>query len=388
MTKEKRKYEKDALEKINQRKRHVAEDGLIILEKPVPDTDEAGVIDPDYFKILKGNFGDFQPPDTFIDALKEGVEQLGEFGKVFTGDLHPLTDPVKAMFDGERGLQITEGVKVEEALADQADHPVRMLVYTPEGADGPLPVLIYYHGGGFVGGELRGVDAMCKYLSKKAGLLVFSVEYRLAPDNKYPDGFDDCYNAFLWVREHAKARGGDPGKIAVAGDSAGGNLAAAVVLKAEDAFQDPRIIKAQVLIYPVLDVRRLPDVNANFDMKKLSPKKDYQPYVAQSLMIMELLIRAIPIAIGTKAERDPYMNPARNKDVPEIPTLLIVPEYDVLRPEAEKYAKKLLESGSPVRMIRYKGMMHGFIDLVGILPQSEDALNEIADFLRLALDQD
>ncbi len=239
--------------------------------------------------------------------------------------------------------------------------PIR--VYTPAG-DGPKPVIVYFHGGGWVIGELDTVDNPLRRIANRTGAVVVSVDYRLAPEHVYPAAFDDSYAATAWVAEHAAELGGDPERIAVSGDSAGGNLAAAVAIAARDR-QGPRLA-AQLLIYPVTDFDFTTESYGQNGEGYLLTKGSMQWFWAHYLGAQDL-------------GKDPYACPARADDLAGLPPAFVVTaEFDPLRDEGEAYAAKLRIAGIDVTAKRYDGMLHGFAWTLGATPSGAALIDDLA----------
>jgi acetyl esterase len=245
--------------------------------------------------------------------------------------------------------------------------PVR--VYTPEG-NAPLPVLMYFHGGGWVIGDIETHDALCRSLANRARCVVVSVQYRLAPEHKFPAQLDDCFAATAYVARHAAEFGADAGRLAVVGDSAGGNLAAAVTLMARDRG-GPAIVH-QVLIYPV----------TNFDFGTPSYSENATGYLLTEPLMRWFWDHYLP---DPADGADPHASPLRAESLAGLPSALVVTaEYDPLRDEGEAYAARLSAAGVPVVMSRYDGMVHSFVSLAALLPAGDRAITEVATALRAA----
>lgn len=249
-----------------------------------------------------------------------------------------------------------------------AEIPIR--VYAPA-AGAALPILVYFHGSGFVVCNLDTHDGVCRSLVNGAGCIVVSVDYRLAPEYPFPAAVDDCYAATAWAAAHAAELGGDPAHVAVGGDSAGGNLATVVARLARDQH-GPSLVY-QLLIYPVADQPGLTpsyEQNANgYDLTRDSMIWFWNHYLPDR-------------ATWT----DPRAAPLRATDLRHLPpALLLTAEYDVLRDEGELYAQRLQEAGVPVQLIRYEGMIHGFINRAGTIDLARAALDETCTILRTAL---
>jgi acetyl esterase len=250
----------------------------------------------------------------------------------------------------------------------QGEIPVR--IYTPRG-QAPFPVLVFFHGGGWVIGDLDTHDGLCRQLANAASALVVSVHYRLAPEHRFPAAAEDAYAATRWVATNARAAlGGDPGRVAVGGDSAGGNLAAVVALMARDRGAPPLV--AQVLIYPVTD--------APGDTGSYRENAEGYLLTADAMRWFWNHYRG-----EGAAGREPYACPLRAPDLRDLPpALVITAEFDPLRDEAEAYAHRLREAAVPVQRSRYDGMIHGFVSMSTVFPQARAAIAEVAAALRAA----
>jgi len=244
--------------------------------------------------------------------------------------------------------------------------PVR--IYTPE--DGvKLPIIIYSHGGFWIGGNVDIHDSTCRKISQNTKAIVISVDYRLAPENPFPDALNDVYNILQWTYKNAGSINGDEKHIAIAGDSAGGNLSAAVSLMARDK-NGPHIV-CQVLIYPSTNI---------FELNS----KSWSYFANDFNLSMEDMEKYISLYVPRKEDRkNPYASPLLAKDFNKLPdTLVITAEIDPLRDEGEAYAKKLKEAGIQVEVTRYKGVPHGFITMDKITNKADEALNQTSLYLQ------
>jgi acetyl esterase len=299
--------------------------------------------------------------------VEKVLKQAEELGLPAYQDLTP-TEARKQMLDLAPPVDPLLSVKRVENRnipGPAGDIPIRL--YYPEG-DAPFPVVVYYHGGGWVIGDLDTHHAFCHALAKTSGSLVVSVDYRLAPEHRYPAAVEDAYAAAKWVAENAGSVQADPDRFAVAGDSAGGHLAAVVSLMARDR-KGPRI-DLQVLIYPITDY--------NFDTPSyIENGEDYN-------LSRDLMMWFWNQFINDASEADdPYVSPLRSQDLSNLPPALILTAgYDPLRDEGEAYARRLQEAGVPVTLTPYPGMIHAFIRMTAVLDKANEALEEVAGTLK------
>ena len=261
--------------------------------------------------------------------------------------------------------------KVEDRTipTPNGDLPIRL--YTPEG-DGPLPVLVFFHGGGWVVGNLESHDATCRALANAAGCITLAVDYRLAPEHKFPAAPEDCYEATKWAVLNAAALGGDPQRVAVGGDSAGGNLAAAVALMSGD--RGAPSLAYQLLLYPV--------TNHSFDTESCQQNgEDYLLTKDSMVWFWDHYLE------NDEAGNAPYASPLQAKYVNSPPPgLVITAEFDPLRDEGEAYGKRLQDAGADIKISRYDGTIHGFFSFFHLDAQKK-ALAEVAEELKAAFAQ-
>lgn len=254
---------------------------------------------------------------------------------------------------------------VEDRAAPTRAGAVPVRLYRPEA--GVRPVLVHCHGGGWVKGGIAETDAFCRRLARATGRLVVSVGYRLAPEHPFPAPLEDAWDAARWAFAQAEALGGTRQGFAMAGESAGGNMAAGVCLMARDRG-DPRIA-AQVLLQPWLDLTLgFPSV-AMPETECLVPRADLAWYRRTYA--------------GPDADfRDPRLSPLWAPDLSGLPPALIVAAgQDTLRDEAEAFAGKLAEAGTPATYACYPGMVHGFLQMAGLVPEAREAIELVARFL-------
>ena len=237
--------------------------------------------------------------------------------------------------------------------------PVR--IYTPVGT-APFPVLVYFHGGGWVIGNLDTHDGICRSLANRVGCLVVSVDYRLAPEHTFPAAPEDCYAATRWLAEHAGSLGGDKGRIAVGGDSAGGNLAAVVALMARDRG-GPKLA-FQLLVYPATDT----------DFETRSYRENSEGYFLTRADMVWFWNHYAP---RDEDRRNPYAAPLRAASLRGLPpALVITAEFDPLCDDGNAYAARLREDGVPVRLSQQDGLIHGFFQMGAVIDRGRASVDE------------
>jgi len=309
-----------------------------------------------------------------LDPIAAGLlQQLEEAGLPPINELPPAEARLAA--EGFRDLS-----GAPEDVADVTDRSlpgpggaIRVRVFTPAGAgDGPLPCLVYYHGGGWVIGDIETLDPACRALANRAGCKVVSVEYRLAPEHEFPAPFDDCYAALEWVAANASSIGVDADRLAVGGDSAGGNLAAAVSLKARDSGGPA--LRMQLLVYPVTD--------HGFDTPSYAENAD--GYLLTRAMMQWFWNHYL----GSDDDgADPLASPLRAGDLSGLPrAFVLTAEFDPLRDEGEAYASRLEDAGVAVKLKRYDGQIHAFFQMLGVFPAAAEAVADAAAELRSAFE--
>lgn len=268
-------------------------------------------------------------------------------------------------------LQERDLVGVEERFIPGPDQEVRIWIYRPRtNKDGPLPVMLFYHGGGMMVGSLELYDTICQRLCDRSGIILVAVDYRLAPEHKYPCAHEDAYAALTWVADNASLLGGDPNRLAVGGDSGGGLLAAAMTLLVRDR-NGPRIT-FQTLIYPALGKRREYGSYTEFAKGYFGEPEQLAWFYAQYL--------ASPGQMN-----DPLVSPILNDDFTDLPPAFILTAgYDILRDEGEHYAELLKDAGVPVELHRYESTFHPFLNAAGVIDAGKQAIDECADKLRSA----
>ena len=260
-----------------------------------------------------------------------------------------------------------------KAMAKVMNHIIRtnegdllMRLYYPKD-NKPLPVLLYFHPGGFVKGDIDSHDPVCRSIAEASGCLVASINYPLAPENPFPRAITAAKEALQWIATHSTELNSD-GRIAVAGENAGGNLAAVLTQEVRENIH-PKI-SFQVLIYPQTD----------FTFSSLSQQEYSSGYLLERDSIEWYKKQYIP---QDQDAMDPRISPLYAHDFSSLPpALIITAEYDPMRDEGETYAQKLKSAGVPTELKRYKGMVHGFFQMKGILDETRLAINHVGETLK------
>lgn len=275
---------------------------------------------------------------------------------------------LKSLFTPEQKESVS---KVEDRLIPgPGGYKIPIRIYTPAGK-APLPLLVFFHGGGWVLGDIESHDGTSRELANKAGCIVVSVDYRLAPEHKFPAAPEDCYAATKWVALNAASFGGDPTRIAVGGDSAGGNLAAAVAQMAADRGGAPGLVH-QLLIYPV----------TNYAFDTASYRENGEGYLLTQELMQWFWKQYLP---SDEDGKNAYASPLQARELRRVaPAFVITAEFDPLRDEGEAYAARLKEAGVPVEAKRYDGAIHGFFNLGHIIDQGKQVMADAVVRLKAA----
>ncbi|HEX4087530.1 MAG TPA: alpha/beta hydrolase [Trebonia sp.] len=308
------------------------------------------------------------PLDPQLQAMRDQRERAG-VPPLYTMTLAAARDADLASIRAGGGQpEPVHEVDVLTIPGPGGDLPLRL--YRPA-ADRPLPALLYFFGGGWVLGSVDTADGVARALANAAGALVIVPGYRLAPEHPFPAAVDDCYAALRWVAGHAAEVGADPSRLAVGGDSAGGNLAAAVTLLAR---ADGQALAGQLLVYPNTD--QLADDGA-------APGAD-DPFLFNRYSVAWYRRHYLPDPGDAVS---PLASPLRAASLAGLPpALVITAEYDPLRRQGEAYARRLAEDGVPVDLSRYPGMAHGFFTMLAVLESSRAAIAQAAAHLKKCFD--
>jgi acetyl esterase len=279
-------------------------------------------------------------------------------------------DALRAQFVRQSREQWQEPDEVH-AVEDTDAEGVPIRIYRPVETDEPSMALVYFHGGGWVTGSIETHDPQCRALAKSAGVVVVSVDYRLAPEHPFPAAVDDAWIATQWVSNHAGELKLDPDRIGVAGDSSGGNLAAVVARRGRDHAVP---LALQVLLYPVIsaaaDTPSYSFFSQGYGLTRDAMRWYWQQY------------------LGGGDGSSPDASPSAADDLRRLPRAIVVTaEADVLRDEAESYAQRLFLSTVETEGYRYDGMVHGFLRMGGKVDRARAAFDELAESIRPMLEK-
>jgi acetyl esterase len=282
----------------------------------------------------------------------ESRSQLATFAKLLGGGPTPVGK--------------TEDLTIPGPAGDIAARLYRPM----NAAEGSLPVLVFYHGGGWIQGDIDVHDEPCRLVANASGGLVISIDYRLAPEHKFPAGVDDCLAAFRWVRDHADEIGADAGRIAVGGDSAGGNLSVVVCQQIAASGESGPMF--QLLIYPATDSRM--------------ETKSFELFGDGFFLTRERIDWYLGLYLNDESDKsDPRLAPVFTEDISnQPPALVITAGFDPLRDEGRQYHERLVAAGVKSQYVQYDGMIHAFINMAGTLPQGADALKRSGQALKAA----
>ncbi len=277
----------------------------------------------------------------------------------------------KSMSESFKGGAV-ELAKVEDIEIPGQSSKIPIRIYTPVNKE-MLPVILYFHGGGWMVGDINTHDYFARVLSKRSSCIVVSVDYRLAPEFPYPAAVNDAYTALKWIHKNAGSFGGDAERIAVAGDSAGGNLAAVISMMSRDR-KGPEI-KYQILLSPALDL---------LNLETQSYKDFANGYFLTKKDVMFIRSQYLPDKNDWK---NPYASPLCAKDHSNLPPAVIVTaQFDVLRDEAQEYHNKLISAGVQSEYHMYEGMIHDFAILIDLYDEADEAVDRIVGNLKKIFD--
>lgn len=353
-----REYEQDLVSMIQQKTYVENIDGVDIIMKPVPDDERKHVVDPRVVETTK---------------IKMNVKSLDRKAKFTLYGTRVRPD--KVSYD----ITTTNVQEDEDLVEINGDHYIDVYTFTPENYNAKRPVLIYLHGGGFMSGDVAEFRMAMRFVCEQSGCKVIFPEYRLAPENPYPAGVEDCHAIIEWVYEHADELEVDKDKIMVAGDSAGGGFTNSCLVLDKDLHH----IHYAYEYYSVFDM--------DFRKYEAIYSDDLFPVIEEHKVYAQNRIDRIRYGDdsgriylhGRIALDDPRVSIMSWDDISWLPSMTVVcGEYDFLRLPSDAFVKRAKEVGINVRSLRYLGCDHGFMEKVGVLPQAEEVLLDMAKVLK------
>lgn len=346
--------------------------GLKVFVKDIPDSMEKTVLDPRVYAKRKKE--------------AESTNELSQYDEIPVALVR--AEPTYPSKD------ITEcNISIQEKLIRTQNRKTPITIYTPEGGKEIKPAMLYIHGGAFIAGSTKAVENFCKLLAEVCDMVIVGVDYRLAPENQFPAGANDCYNAFDWMYKHAFDLNIDPAKLCVGGDSAGATLAIdcciyereQIKAAIEEGFlpkETPlsgRIVYS-ALIYPGVIVNNIRTEDFRWRMSDYEIPDDDVLAMGAAVSLKAMTAEMAKWYMGTDGKiMDPVAAPLLQESLNGLPkALMVLCEFDYLRLSAEAYGRKMEREGVACKNILYKGMDHSFIDKVGDIPQAYDLAIEIA----------
>lgn len=361
-----KQYEEQLVKALKQRQTAEEYHGAPLLVKNLPDCDIKGAMDPRLYRDSKKMLKMVALMPSFLmkmDTSKKGIANL------------------RKMFNGIKSVPCVETeIHIERCTVKADDgYEIPVRVYKRSGETEKKAVFYYIHGGGFFGGSPDVVEEAVKMFIAKTGLQAVSVDYRLAPENPYPAGHRDCYAVLRWIGENKEKFGDGSSRIFVAGDSAGGNLAQYCTTR--DREDGKNLIKGQLLLYPTLNMAQVKDEYYKPGMQHYEMAPKQRRGLTKMIGMFAGMSGGLEAILGTGDVNNDYLNPYTRNPADNPPTFLTVGEHDFLKLETLGYGVKLHKAGVETKMVLYKGFGHAYIDNIGVYPQSEDCIDEMAAFV-------
>ncbi|MEM2727152.1 MAG: alpha/beta hydrolase [Archaeoglobaceae archaeon] len=298
------------------------------------------------------------PIDPALFGIMKLYRQLPRFDRSISAQKY--REMINPVFEQVSNTIREEVAKVEERIIKGRNGDIRLRIYQQKPKS---PVLVYYHGGGFVICNLETHDAICRRIARLSNATVISVDYRLAPEHKFPSAVIDAYDALKWVWENGEDIEVDTGNIFVGGDSAGGNLATVASIIARDNGED--FIKGQILVYPVVNLSGI--------------TRSWLEYSNFGILLQEIMLWFSDQYLRSREDAlNPHASPifADLSNLP--PALIATAEYDPLRDEGELYGALMRKQGVSAVVVRYNGMIHGFLNMYPFLDAGKELIAQIS----------
>lgn len=336
-------------------KREWIQFGVKHVVKNIPGGDRTGVLAPEILKKIQGRQIENTEQGNGVESDGQGFQEAAPAGNSGTAEM----------------------LRQREFVIDHNGYEIKVTAYDAQATGKEKPAVVYFHGGGWRTGSRADVEEPLRFLARLSGAVVFNVEYRLAPEYRYPTATDDCWRALRYLYSHADEWSVDAKRITVAGDSAGGNIAA--VCARRDRNARTRIIRQQVLIYPVLaHVDPIGQDDYHFSLDDYEFDDSQAKWIVPSINAMRIAVPGKNLYVSNKTEAmSPDASPLFDSRFDGLPkTFVICAEYDYLTQQCRTYAKRLAQASVDTTLLVYRGTNHGFINHLGEYPQVTDLLRE------------
>lgn len=345
---------------IEKRQEEKSIHNISMVIKNIPDNDNEGDLDPR----VKGSME--KAATAFANVPKGEAPKSAEDIPV---------DFLRSMM-GHVNFEISNAIETIDKTINGRNGDIPLKIYTSNKSK-KMPAIVFIHGGGFLGGSTKIVENACKYLAERIEGVVVSVDYRLCPEHRFPQGLHDCFDTIKWLYKNAEELNVNKDAIGISGDSAGGNFSAVCSLMDRDLKTN--MIKFQGLIYPTVMMSKKEVNDYKFDISLYNVKYNHE-LINNAIMMITNFPPISLLYLNSDEEMDnPYFSPLLAENLEGVAEALIVTaEYDYLTLEAEAYGRKLIRDGVKTKVIRYNGVDHAFIDKIGIYPQAQDCMNEVA----------
>ena len=363
-----RQYDEKLVKAIKDKQYTEMRRDVEIIVKPIPDCDDKGAVDPRLLKSSKkmALLMKFMPKSMMkMDASPKSVQRLR---KIFNNvDSTPI---------------VTKGFTRDNRTVKAADgFDIPVSIFKSDVTMPNAPILYFIHGGGFFAGSTDVVADALQLFVTTTNMIAVGVDYRLAPENPYPTGHEDCYTVLKWIAKEAESFGGDAKNIFVGGDSAGGNL---TLYCSNRSLEDQlNLVRGQLLFYPTVNMGGIKDKYTEFTMDDIAIYPPHDKYIRPGFQMFSSATTSLTDLLGDKADPmtkylTPYMDVSKDSPV----TFISSGEHDFLTIESLAYAKKLNDLGVETTFTHYNGLGHAYLDHIGNYPQAEDCVADIGEFMR------
>jgi len=363
----KRKYDLRLVEALQGNQETMTFKGAKVILKSIPDRNKPGEMDPRLAKAMRNAL-------ILMRFMPKGLMKM-DLSPKGLAKLRLTFNAVKSIPIVTKTIEVTNNSVMAQ---DGAEIPIR--IYTTSTMTDGQPILYYIHGGGFFAGHPEVVEESVKLIVERYDIPVVSVDYRLAPENPFPTSHEDVLSVYRWILDHSAEFHGDPKKVFVGGDSAGGNLAQSVSTRAYEQNLTP--VKGQLLLYPTLNMACVEDEYFHWSIEAFEMEKKHKAAISTMLNMFGNMGNGMAGLLGVEDITNDLINPYTRDSHQNPPTFLAVGEHDYLKVETLAYAAKLNSVGISTKTLVYKGMGHAFFDQCGIYPQCEDLAIEMGKFIK------